>query len=338
MIEQSAVLLEQLPALLEGGSVQLVGLPSPSRFVRQTLNGLFRGFILFMIATGLTVIFGVLGILNLAHGEFYALGAFLVFSIAGFVVGFLGNPAGPASIAVFAVVTLAAILVAAAILLPISGVIETVFVRPIYERDQVYQLLLTYALLLILVDVMLFVWGGRPRRLTATYDGINRIPTTELVGISYPSYNVFVILTGLVVFGFLIWFFERTRTGRIVRATAINREAATAIGVSTDRVFTLVFALGGFFAGFAGALHSAGPISADVGMGFNPLVLSFVVIVVGGLGSIKGAFVGALLIGLVSRWTVLFYPPAELAAPYAIMIVVLLLRPEGLYGTWGEIE
>ncbi len=311
---------------------------SPGLFVEQTLNGLFFGFILFMIATGLTIIFGVLGILNLAHGEFYALGAFLVFSIAGAFVGIIGPPTGPASIALFAVVLVVAILLSAAILLPVSAIIETIFIRPIYDRKEVYQLLLTYALLLMLVDTLLFIWGGAPRRLQGVFSTVNRIPTTELVGFSYPSYNILAIFVGFGVFGFLIWFFERTKTGRIVRATAINREAATAMGVSTDRVFTLVFAMGGFFAGFAGAIHGAGPISANVEMGVNPLVLSFVVIVVGGLGSIKGAFVGAIVIGLASRWAILLYPAAELAAPFGIMIAVLLLRPQGLYGTWGEIE
>jgi branched-chain amino acid transport system permease protein len=311
---------------------------SPGLLVEQTLNGLFFGFILFMIATGLTIIFGVLGILNLAHGEFYALGAFLVFSIAGFLVGVVGQPTGLTSGLIFAAVVILALLVSAAVLLPVSAIIETVLIRPIYDRKEVYQLLLTYALLLMLVDVMLFIWGGTPRRLDGVFGTVNQVPTTELVGFSYPSYNIFAILVGLGVFGFLIWFFERTKTGRIVRATAINREAATAMGVSTDRVFTLVFAMGGFFAGFAGAIHGAGPISAGVEMGTNPLVLSFVVIVVGGLGSIKGAFVAALLIGVASRWAILLYPPAELAAPFAIMVAVLLLRPEGLYGTWGEIE
>ncbi|MDR9380205.1 MAG: branched-chain amino acid ABC transporter permease [Natronomonas sp.] len=311
---------------------------SPGLLVEQTLNGLFFGFILFMIATGLTIIFGVLGILNLAHGEFYALGAFLVFSIAGFLVGVVGEPTGVTSGLIFAAVVIVALLVSAAVLLPVSAIIETVLIRPIYDRKEVYQLLLTYALLLMLVDVMLFIWGGTPRRLEGVFGTVNQVPTTELVGFSYPSYNIFAILVGLGVFGFLIWFFERTKTGRIVRATAINREAATAMGVSPDRVFTLVFAMGGFFAGFAGAIHGAGPISAGVEMGTNPLVLSFVVIVVGGLGSIKGAFVAALLIGVASRWAILLYPPAELAAPFAIMVAVLLLRPEGLYGTWGEIE
>lgn len=327
-----------MSSVLEGVLLESALLVSPGLFVEQTLNGLFFGFILFMIATGLTIIFGVLGILNLAHGEFYALGAFLVFSIAGALVGVVGPPTGASSAVLFAAAIALAVLVSAAVLLPVSAIIETVVIRPIYDRDEVYQLLLTYALLLMFVDGLSFVWGGAPRRLQGVFDTVNRLPTTELVGFSYPSYNVLAILVGLGVFGFLIWFFERTKTGRIVRATAINREAATAMGVSTDRVFTLVFAMGGFFAGFAGAIHGAGPISAGVGMGVNPLVLSFVVIVVGGLGSIKGAFVGAILIGVASRWAILVYPPAELAAPFMIMIAVLLLRPEGLYGTWGEIE
>jgi branched-chain amino acid transport system permease protein len=307
-------------------------------FVRHTLNGIFRGSILFMIATGLTIIFGVLGILNLAHGEFYAMGAFLMFSVTGFFTGFVATPTDPVSTAIFALVTFVAVLVSAAIMLPITAIIETVLVRPIYERDEVYQLLMTYALLLIFIDVMKFQWSALPRRLETTFSNLNRIPTTELVGLDYPSYNILAILTAIGVFLSLVWFFDRTKTGRIVRATAINREAATAIGISSDRVFTLVFAMGGFFTGFAGAVHSASALSAQLEMGINPLVLSFVVIVIGGLGSIKGAFVGAMLVGITSRWAIWQFPPAELAAPFALMAAVILIKPEGLFGTWGEIE
>jgi branched-chain amino acid transport system permease protein len=313
----------------------------------HTLNGLFYGFVLFMIAAGLTIVFGVLGVLNLAHGELYALGAFVAFTVVGFVAGRVAAPTGPATVVVFGVVVLLGALAAAAVLVPVGTLLEAVFVRPIYDRDEVYQLLLTYALLLLLTDAMKFVWGDAnplwaaespPLRLEGVYSGLNDIPTTELVGFSYPSYNVLVMLVGLGVFAWLIWFFERTRTGRIVRATAINREMATAIGVSSDRVFTLVFAMGAFFAGFGGAVHGAGPISAQLEMGLGPLVLSFVIIVIGGLGSIKGAFVASLLVGVVSRWATWQYPPAELAAPFALMALVLLVKPEGLFGTWGEIE
>lgn len=307
--------------------------------VVHTLNGVWYGFILFMIASGLTIIFGVLGVLNLAHGELYALGAFFAFSIVGYLTGLVAEPTDPVTALIFGIVVLAGSLAAAVVLLPIGAVIEAVFVRPIYDRDDVYQLLLTYALLLVLVDVMKFGWGPSPVG-TDTYRGLNQIPTTELFGFGYPSYNVLVILVGLGVFLWLLWFFDRTKTGRIVRATAIDREMATAIGVSTDRTFTLVFAMGAFFAGFGGAMVSIGPSTAYLEMGLDPLVLSFVVIVIGGLGSVKGAFVGALLVGVVRMWTVgvLEQPQLELAAPFLLMAIILLVRPEGLYGTRGEIR
>ncbi|WP_331236167.1 branched-chain amino acid ABC transporter permease [Natronorarus salvus] len=307
--------------------------------VVHTLNGIYYGFVLFMIASGLTIIFGVLGILNLAHGELYALGAFLVFSVVGFLAGLIAAPTDTVTAVIFGVVVLAGALAAAAVLLPVGAALEATFVRPIYEREEVYQLLLTYALLLILIDVMKFGWGTSPVS-TGTYSGLNRIPTTEVLGFSYPSYNVIVILVGIAVFAWLVWFFDRTKTGRIVRATAINREMATAIGVSTDRTFTLVFAMGAFFAGFGGAMVSIGPSDAFLEMGLDPLVLSFVVIVIGGLGSLKGALVGALLVGVISRWTVGVFglPQLELAAPFLLMAIILLAKPEGLYGTWGEIE
>ena len=307
-------------------------------FLVHTLNGIYYGFILFMIAAGLTIIFGVLGVLNLTHGELYALGAYVTVSVLGFLVGLVGPPTDLVSGAVFAFVILVGLLLSAAILVPVGAILESVFVRRVYDRHEVYQLLLTFGLLFILIDVIKFGWGERPVSFGTVYRSLNAIPTTELVGLSYPSYNIFVILLGLVVFGFLLWFFDKTKTGRIIRATAINREMATAIGVSTPRVFTLVFAMGAFFAGFAGAVAIGGPISANLEMGLNPLVLSFVIIVIGGLGSLQGAFVASILVGVVSRWMTWQYPPAELAAPFLIMIVVLLVKPEGLFGTWGEIE
>ncbi|MDF9745384.1 branched-chain amino acid ABC transporter permease [Natrinema salsiterrestre] len=305
--------------------------------LEHVLNGLYYGSILFMIASGMTIIFGVLGILNLAHGELYALGAFSAFSIIGFVAGQVAAPTGPVTAIVFGVVVLAGSLATAAVLLPVGGALEAAFIRPIYDRDEVYQLLLTYGLLLVLTDVMKFVWGPSPVDL-GVFGGINEIPTTELVGIDYPSYNVFVILIGIAVFAWLVWFFDRTKTGRIVRATAINREMSTAIGISTDRMFTLVFAIGAFFAGFGGAMVSIGPGSASLGMGLDWLVLSFVVIVIGGLGSLNGAFVGSMLVGVSSRVVTPYYPQLELAVPFLLMVLVLLLKPEGLYGAWGEIQ
>jgi branched-chain amino acid transport system permease protein len=225
--------------------------------------------------------------------------------------------------------------VAAMVLVPVGMVIESVFLRPLYERHEVYQLVLTFGLLLIIKDLNKLVWGPTPVRVQSVYSNINAIPAAELVGLNFPTYKLVIIAVGAVVVVGLFWFFNRTKTGRIIRATAIDREMATAIGASPDRTFTLVFALGAFLAGFAGAI-ALPQSTASLEMGTDPLVLSFVVIVIGGLGSLRGAFVGALLVGVLSRWAVWQYPPAELAAPFAIMAVILLVKPEGLFGTWGE--
>ena len=305
--------------------------------VVQTLNGLQFGFVLFLVASGLTVILGILDVLNLAHGELFAFGAYASVGVFGYVTGAIAAPVsgGIGTTIVFVIGILAAIVVTGLVLVPVGVVLESVFLRPIYERDQVYQLVLTFALLLIILDVTKFVWGDVPIRTNSVYSGINQIPTSELLGITFPTYNVFAIVLGAVVVVGLFYFFERTKTGRIVRATAINREMATAIGISTDRVFTLVFALGAFLAGIAGAVRVP-PTAATLEMGTNPLVLSFVVIVIGGLGSLRGAFVGAVVVGVLRSWMISFYPPGEIAAPFAIMAVILLVKPEGLFGTWGE--
>lgn len=305
--------------------------------VTHTLNGLYFGSILFMIASGLTIVFGVLGILNLAHGEFYALGAYFALSVIGYLTGAVAIPAGPLGGLLVVLLVLAGALVAAALLVPIGAFIETTLIRPIYDRQEVYQLLLTYAILLIVVDVIKLGYGTGPRRLEGVYSQLNAVPTTELLGFGYPSYNVMVMIAGSIVFAGLLWFFNRTKTGRIIRATAINREMATAIGVSTDRTFTLVFALGAFFAGLGGAM-ALPPGATQLEMGLTPLILSFVVIVIGGLGSLQGAFVGSLLVGVTRSWATVVFPPAELAAPFALMAIILLVKPEGLFGTWGEIE
>jgi branched-chain amino acid transport system permease protein len=312
----------------------MVGLEN---FITHTLHGVQYGFILFLIASGLTIILGILDVLNLAHGELFALGAYVAFSVLGYLTGLVSQPTDPVSQAVLLVLVLVGAIVAALVLVPVGVLIESTLFRPIYERDEVYQLVLTFGLLLIIKDFNKLVWGPSPQRIQGVYSGINSIPVAELVGFTYPTYNVLVIIVGAVVIAGLFWFFDRTKTGRIIRATAIDREMATAIGVNTKRTFTLVFALGAFFAGFAGAM--ALPQSyASLEMGANPLVLSFVVIVIGGLGSLQGAFVGALLVGVLSKWATWQVPALELAAPFAIMALVLLVKPEGLFGTWGETE
>ncbi|PSP79085.1 branched-chain amino acid ABC transporter permease [Halobacteriales archaeon QS_1_68_20] len=298
----------------------------------HTLNGVQYGFVLFLIASGLTIILGILDVLNLAHGELFALGAYVTSSLVGALVGAAFTPDSGLG---FLLVVLAGSALAAAVLVPVGLFLEAVLLRPIYERDEVYQLVLTFALLLVIKDAIKYVWGPKPVRLEGVYSGINALATVSIAGRTFPTYKLLIIVVGAAVTVGLFYFFERTKTGRIVRATAIDREMATAIGVDVDRTFTLVFAMGAFFAGFAGAM-ALPPTQAHLEMGADPLVLSFVVIVIGGLGSLRGAFVGALLVGVLTRWATWLYPAMELAAPFAIMAVVLLVKPEGLFGSWGE--
>jgi branched-chain amino acid transport system permease protein len=336
ILEPTVVL--QIGALIDGVQTLL----QPETFVTQTINGLQRGMVLFLIASGLTVILGILDVLNLAHGELYALGAFISSSVAGYLVGSSGLMAPPTSfdpIASFAFVGVLILvaLITALIMLPIGAVVETTLIRPIYDRAQVYQLVLTFAILLIIADLLQLIWGSQPLRIDfGAKTAVNDIPSFELVGLeNMPTLVALVILVSLAVGGALFWFFSRTKTGRIIRATAIDREMATALGVSPDRTFTLVFALGSFLAGFAGAMQYV-QASANPEMGASALVLSFVVIVVGGLGSLRGAIVGAIVVGVLENWMVVINSQFATAAPFAVMVLVLLVKPDGLFGTWGE--
>jgi branched-chain amino acid transport system permease protein len=325
----------------------LGGLLEPATFIIQTLNGIQTGMVLFLIASGLTVILGILDILNLAHGSLYALGAYFGASIMGFVVGnVMSGPTElqiPATLLFLGLIVLSAV-VAAAIMFPIGAIVEAVFIRPIYERAQVYQLVLTFALLLIIDDMLLFFWGNATWRLEFTQRAaIDQLPTFDFIAditgmerlAEIPSRVLIIIVVAAIVGGLLFWFFAKTKTGRIIRATAIDREMAQALGVSPDRTFTIVFAFGAFLAGFAGGIQLlTGP--ARVSMGANALVLSFVIIVVGGLGSLRGAFFGALVVGILQNWMVVVNPSLQTAAPFIVMLLVLLVKPEGLFGTWGE--
>jgi len=329
-----------------------------SILLEQTIIGLQSGFVLFLIASGLTVILGILDVLNLAHGELYAVGAYVAFAVFGFVVGTQNWPASimapptpggvgtlvfALTIVVFIALVVLTILFAASLFLPFGMVLESTLLEPIYERDEVYQLVLTFALLLVLTDVRRIVFGDGSSSIFSIRNSINQIPTGEIISLATPTATFLVMAVVLVLAVILFWFFDETKTGRIIRATAINREMSTALGVDPDRIFTLVFAFGAFLAGFAGGLQFFAN-QAIPGMGGNALILSFVVIVVGGLGSLKGSFVGAILIGIVSTYAVQINAnyalglPAEVAAPFAIMVVVLLIKPEGLYGSWGEME
>lgn len=306
--------------------------------ITQTLNGIQYGFTLFLVASGLTVILGILDVLNIAHGELFAFGAYVGVTVFGVIVGTLvpADVTGSVGLTVLVVLVVVSIVLTGLVMVPVGTIFETVFLRPLYDRDEVYQLVATFALLMVILDTKQIIWGGGQQTVPSrVYNGINQIPSLDLIGIGFPTYGFMSIVLGFVVLGAIFYFFNHTRTGRIFRATAIDREMATALGVSTDRVFTLVFALGAFLAGFAGAIYVP-PTSAQLGMGTDPLVLSFVVIVIGGLGSLKGAFVGSIIVGVLRQWVGLALPKYQLAAPFLVMIIILMVKPEGLYGSWGD--
>jgi len=302
----------------------------------QTLNGLQYGFILFLIASGITISLGVLNLVNMAHGELYTLGAFIAASVVGFIISSLGFVPGQTSPLLFLGILVGGMVASGVLLYVIGFLFESALFRPIYGRDLLYQLVLTFGVLLIVRDVIQLYWGRQPKSASQLYQGINSLPTTELLGLSYPSFNVIAILIGTVVFVLMLWFFDRTDQGRLIRTVAIDREMSAAIGVDVSRTYTHVFALSALLAGLAGGLIIP-QTGATIGIGDTPLVHSFVVVVIGGIGSVRGSLVGALAVGLATTWMTVIYPLLEFAAPYLLMIAILLLKPDGLFKSWGEL-
>ena len=298
--------------------------------IEQILNGLQFGVMLFLMAAGLTLVFGVMGLINLAHGSLYMIGAFAAAGTAAATGSFL--------------LALMASLGAAAI----AGVIvEMTVMRRLYDRDHLDQVLATFALILIFSEGTRWLFGSFPLYLDtpAWLSGSTTLP----LGITYPKYRLAIILVGLAVAAGLFLMIARTRIGIQIRAGENDREMVGALGVNIARLYTLVFALGAALAGFAGALIGAIQ-SVQVGMGEPVLILAFVVIVIGGIGSIKGAFIGAILVGLTdtlgrsllplffgvfmdtSSATTIGSSLASMSI-YILMAAVLIFRPRGLFGT-----
>lgn len=297
--------------------------------LEQVLNGLQLGVMLFLMAAGLTLIFGVMGLINLAHGSLYMVGAFAAAAVSGLTGSFL--------------LGLAAALAAAA---AAGAIVEMVVIRRLYARDHLDQVLATFALILIFSEGTRWLFGSFPLFLDVP-DWLSG-PVALPLGIDYPKYRLAVIAVGLAVAAALAWLIGGTRLGVQIRAGEADREMIAALGVDINRLYTLVFALGAALAGLAGALVGAIQ-SVQVGMGEPVLILAFVVIVIGGIGSIRGAFVGALLVGLTDTLGRVLLPvimthivgPQSAAtvgsavasmAIYILMALVLLVRPSGLFG------
>ncbi len=294
----------------------------------QLLNGLQFGLMLFLLAAGLTLVFGIMDMINLAHGSLYMVGAYLAAAVGGatgsFVLGLLAAVAGTAVLGML---------------------LELSLLRRLYQRDHLSQVLATFALILMINEGVRMVWGEQPLMLNtpAALSG----PVELLPGLFYPAYRLLIIGVGLGVALGLWWGVTRTRVGMWVRAGASNRAMAQALGVDIRRLFTLVFGLGAALCALAGGL--LGPLLAvQVGMGESILILAFVVIVIGGIGSIRGALIGSLLVGLVDTASRTLLPVLlrALASPelasslgpalasiliYVLMAAVLFWRPQGLF-------
>lgn len=279
----------------------------------QGLVGLSVAMYLWLLAAGLTIVFGVLGVLNFAHGSLFMLGAYFAFTFYGlWGVNFW--------------LAIALSLVSVGV---VGYLLERFFLRHIYDQDLAYQLLLTFGFILIFDDAVKMVWGGVAKipPMPGFFEG-----TLSAFGRPFPIYNLFIIGAGLVVAVVLWLIFEKTWWGKMVRASASDREMASAIGVNIPTIFTGVFVFGAMLAALGGALGTPVRVVAP-GIGGAMIIQAFIITVIGGLGNLKGAFVGAVIVGVVSAYGILLFPVFELFLIFLIMAVVLMVKPQGLFGS-----
>jgi branched-chain amino acid transport system permease protein len=281
-----------------------------SFWVIQTLNAVSAGMLLFLLAAGFSLIFGLIRVLNLAHGSFYLLGAYLGWSLlawsGSFLVAVGGAMAGVALLGV---------------------VMERWLIRPLYG-DELRQALLTFGCLFIIADATLWIWGGNPLTLEKPGGFTESVSLGELV---FPSYRLLVIGVGVVTAVVLWWVQEKTRLGALIRAGVEDQEMARGMGTNIAILFALVFAVGGALAGLSGVLGGV-IVGAYPGADLEVLMLAFVVIIIGGMGSLKGAFFGGLVVGLLDTLGKTFFPELAMFTIFVPMVVILAIWPTGLFG------
>ena len=290
----------------------------------QILNSIFQAASLFLLAAGLSLIYGVMRIVNLAHGNFYAFGAY----VSAWTVGGVVALAASRGINLGVLGQLLLLPVGALAVAALGAIVEPILLRPLYRRPEEYILLITFGLLMVLEDVIRLLFGGTPLTAGSITDAMGSI---HVGGLLYPAYNLVVMGVGVLAAIGLWLFVYRTRFGVILRATSQDRRMAAALGLNVGRVYVQAFAIGCFLAGLGGAVVVPAQ-AAVLGMGVDALIQAFVVIVIGGLGSLEGALVGALIVSAVRTAGVQFFAEIELAVLYLIAVAVLLWRPTGLFG------
>ena len=287
-------------------------------FVLASLDGLSYAALVFLVSVGLSLIFGVLRVVNVAHGSLYAFGAYLAATLS-----LLVTPISPW-------LTYPALLVASLVIgIVAGGLIERLLLSRVYGREEVLQLLITFAVFMIMDNLQRMIWGVQP---IYAAEPLKLLPNVSIFGVSYTSYQVIVlpIVAVLALFG-LRYFLRRTLMGSVILAVTEDREAATAIGINAQRVYLITFIIGATLAALGGALAS--PTTSLVpGMGTEMIVLSFAVAATAGLGQIEGTAITALAIGMARAFVIYLQPEFEVLVPYLIMVAVLLVRPEGLFG------
>ena len=276
----------------------------------NALNGLSWGMLLFLIAVGLTTVFGVMGVLNFAHGSLFMLGAYLCMQAMQYFDSFwFGLLVGPLCAVVIGVL------------------IEKYLLKAVYSRDITFQLLLTFAVLLVLDDAVRMIWGSGYH---VVEPPVILSGVMSVAGQDYPVYRIFLIVIGTLIGGLLWSFFHFTKWGKIIRAASFDNIMAEGVGINVPRIYTAVFALGTWLAALGGAL-AAPQQSLNPSMGEKIIIESFIVVVVGGMGSFPGAFVGALLLGLLESFGTVFAGRMQMAIPYLLLAAILLFKPNGLF-------
>jgi branched-chain amino acid transport system permease protein len=288
--------------------------------VLAIMDGISYAALVFMVAAGLTLIFGVMRILNVAHGALYAIGAYAAATAAMSVAS-----AGMATWLQLPALLLSAVAIGTFL----GAVIERHLFRHIYAKEEVIQLLVTFAVFMILEDVQRLVWGVEPY---AAPDLVSLLGTVDVLNVPYMSYQVILLpACAIAVLVFLRWLLRHTLLGHLITATTEDRETAIAMGINANKVFFITFIIGAILAVIGGAL--AAPTTAvQLGMGAEMIVLSFAVVATAGLGQIGGAAIAAILLGLGRSFAVYTFPELEVLVPYLIMFIVLLIRPQGLFG------